>query len=197
MFPWALASQVQVHPTPPLLGRASAASPTSIKAQVAGSGTAGQRHRVHIPGEAGELELRGFEPMAIAGAARSGAGSPLGGICSRAQGRTQRRTCLRLAASRYRGRRKGPCGSLADRNAWLQAADIARRLSRGDNFMRMSDATPPDPQTSATCSTSLPKFSPAKSLRSVSGKVAKPTTISSRDLSLPAAIQPAMALVAS
>ena len=33
--------------------------------------------------------------------------------------------------------------------------------------MRMSDATPPGPQTSA-CSTSLPRFSPAKSLRSAS-----------------------------
>jgi hypothetical protein len=70
---------------------------------------------------------------------------------------------------------------------------LRARLSRGDHFMRMSDATPPGPQTSATCSTSLPKFSPAKSLRSVSGKVAKPATISSRDLSLPAAIQPACA----
>jgi hypothetical protein len=47
--------------------------------------------------------------------------------------------------------------------------------------MRMSDATPPGPQTSAICGTSLPKFSPAKSMRSVSGKIAKPATISSRD----------------
>ena len=67
------------------------------------------------------------------------------------------------------------------RRAWSQAADIVRRPSRGDQLHENVSATPPGPQTSAICGTSLPKFSPAKSMRSVSGNIAKPATISSRD----------------
>jgi hypothetical protein len=49
---------------------------------------------------------------------------------------------------------------------------------------------------SATFSTSLPKFSPLNSLSSVSGKFSRPSTMSSRDFSLPAAIQPAISWTA-
>jgi hypothetical protein len=49
---------------------------------------------------------------------------------------------------------------------------------------------------SATFSTSLPKFSPLNSFSSVSGKFSRPSTMSSRDFSLPAAIQPAMSWTA-
>lgn len=52
-------------------------------------------------------------------------------------------------------------------------------------------------QASATCSTSLPVFSPLNSLSRVSGNVSSPFTISSRDLSLPATIQPAISRPAS
>ena len=52
-------------------------------------------------------------------------------------------------------------------------------------------------QRSATRSTSLPKFSPLNSFSSVSGNVCSPSTMSSRDFSLPAAIQPAMSRTAS
>jgi predicted lactoylglutathione lyase len=48
-----------------------------------------------------------------------------------------------------------------------------------------------------TFSTSLPKFSPLNSFSSVSGKVSRPATISSRVLSLPAASQPAISRIAS
>src|SRR5579872_6390082 len=44
---------------------------------------------------------------------------------------------------------------------------------------------------------SLPKFSPVKSLSSVSGNVSRPSTISSRDLSFPCAIQPPISRAAS
>src|SRR5688572_15885123 len=47
------------------------------------------------------------------------------------------------------------------------------------------------------CSTNFPKFSPRNNLSSVSGKVSRPTTTSSRDFSLPAAIQPANSRIAS
>src|SRR6516164_2518709 len=50
---------------------------------------------------------------------------------------------------------------------------------------------------SATFIISLPKFSPRKSLSNVSGKVWKPSTMSSFDLSLPAFIQPAISRAAS
>ena len=71
-----------------------------------------------------------------------------------------------------------PCGLTRRQNALGCKPRISRAVSRAvTNFMRMSDATPPGPQTSA-CSTSLPRFSPAKSLRSVSGKVANPATMS-------------------
>ena len=53
------------------------------------------------------------------------------------------------------------------------------------------------PQSFATSRTSLPMFSPLKSLSSVSGKVSRPATTSCRDLSWPADIQPAISLAAS
>ena len=51
--------------------------------------------------------------------------------------------------------------------------------------------------SSATLIMSLPKFSPVKSFRRVSGKVCSPSTMCSRDFSFPEAIQPAMSRTAS
>jgi hypothetical protein len=51
-------------------------------------------------------------------------------------------------------------------------------------------------QDSATFRISLPKFSPVNSLTSAWGKFCRPSTTSSRDLSLPAAIQPAISRAA-
>src|SRR3984957_3026395 len=49
-------------------------------------------------------ELRGFEPMAIAGAARSRVGSPLEGFARPLKAALGGGLAFRLAASRYRGR---------------------------------------------------------------------------------------------
>src|SRR5580658_7177173 len=51
-------------------------------------------------------------------------------------------------------------------------------------------------QSAATFRISLPKLSPLNSFRKVSGKVSSPSTISSRDLIFPAAIQPAISRAA-
>src|SRR5271155_3752050 len=50
---------------------------------------------------------------------------------------------------------------------------------------------------SATLRMSFPVFSPLKSFSNVSGNVSSPSTMSSRDLSLPAAIHPAISRAAS
>ena len=52
-------------------------------------------------------------------------------------------------------------------------------------------------QASATLMSSLPVFSPLKSMSRVSGKVSRPSTMSSRVFSLPAFIQPAISRTAS
>src|SRR6185312_3687125 len=66
---------------------------------------------------------------------------------------------------------------------------------------RMNHARTPWKETSgnqsATFRISLPRFSPRKSFSKVSGNVWKPSTMSSFDLSLPAAIQPAISRAAS
>src|SRR3984957_6570147 len=79
-------------------------------------------------------ELRGFEPMAIAGAVRTRAGSPVGGFARALKAALSGGLAFRLAASRYRERGKDLVAQSPTERAWLQAADIARRLSRGDQL---------------------------------------------------------------
>jgi len=59
------------------------------------------------------------------------------------------------------------------------------------------DAAGPAAQRSATCRMSLPKFSPRKSLSSVSGKVSKPTTMSSRLVMRPSLRYDASSVIAA
>ena len=63
----------------------------------------------------------------------------------------------------------------------LMDAQRARAPWRERRSLAAGPAFPvPPSQASATCSTSLPKFSPRNSRQSVSGKVSRPTTTSSR-----------------